>query len=52
MFQSFNLITKYTALENVILSMDVSGVKIKDKKQRALALLDSEGLDYPPAQFS
>ena len=44
-FQSFNLITKYTALENVILSMDVSGAKIKDKKQRALELLDSVGLD-------
>ena len=44
-FQSFNLITKYTALENVVLSMDVSGAKIKDKKQRALELLDSVGLD-------
>ena len=48
-FQSFNLITKYTALENVILSMDVSGAKIKDKKQRALALLDSVGLDEDEA---
>ena len=44
-FQSFNLITKYTALENVVLSMDVSGCKIKDKKKRALELLDSVGLD-------
>ena len=48
-FQSFNLITKYTALENVVLSMDVSGVRIKDKKQRALALLDSVGLDEDEA---
>ena len=48
-FQSFNLITKYTALENVILSMDVSGVKIKDKKQKALELLDSVGLDEDKA---
>ena len=32
-FQSFNLITKYTALENVILSMDVAGYKTKNKKQ-------------------
>ena len=48
-FQSFNLITKYTALENVILSMDVSGCKIKDKKQRALELLDSVGLDEDEA---
>ena len=48
-FQSFNLITKYTALENVILSMDVSGTKIKDKKQKALELLDSVGLDEDEA---
>ena len=48
-FQSFNLITKYTALENVILSMDVSGCKIKDKHEKALALLDSVGLDEDEA---
>ena len=44
-FQSFNLITKYTALENVVLSMDVAGYKCKNKKERALSLLDSVGLD-------
>ena len=48
-FQSFNLITKYTALENVILSMDVSGAKIKDKQKKALELLDSVGLDEDEA---
>ena len=48
-FQSFNLITKYTALENVILSMDVSGAKIKDKKEKALELLGSVGLDEDEA---
>ena len=48
-FQSFNLITKYTALENVVLSMDISGVKIKNKKQKALELLDSVGLDEDEA---
>ena len=48
-FQSFNLITKYTALENVILSMDVSGCRIKDKAEKALALLDSVGLDEDEA---
>ena len=48
-FQSFNLLTKYTALENVILSMDVSGCKIKDKKQKALELLASVGLDEDEA---
>ena len=48
-FQSFNLITKYTALENVVLSMDVSGAKIKNKKQKALELLESVGLDEDEA---
>ena len=48
-FQSFNLITKYTALENVILSMDVAGYKTKSKRARALALLDSVGLDEDEA---
>ena len=48
-FQSFNLITKYTALENVILSMDVAGYKTKNKKQRAVELLESVGLDEEEA---
>ena len=48
-FQSFNLITKYTALENVILSMDVAGYKTNSKKQRALELLRSVGLEEDEA---
>ena len=48
-FQSFNLITKYTALENVILSMDVAGYKTKNKKQRAIELLGNVGLDIDEA---
>ena len=48
-FQSFNLITKYTALENVVLSMDVAGYKTKNKKQRALELLSGVGLDEDEA---
>ena len=48
-FQSFNLITKYTALENVVLSMDVAGYRAKSKKARALELLDSVGLDEDEA---
>ena len=48
-FQSFNLITKYTALENVILSMDVAGYKTKSKKDRAIELLESVGLDEDEA---
>ena len=48
-FQSFNLITKYTALENVVLSMDVAGYKTKDKQSRASELLESVGLDEDEA---
>ena len=43
-FQSFNLITKFTAAENVVLSMDVAGVKKVNKKAKALELLASVGL--------
>ena len=48
-FQSFNLITKYTALENVVLSMDVAAYKTKDKQSRALELLESVRLDEDEA---
>lgn len=48
-FQSFNLLTKLTALENVILSMDISGKKMKGKKERAYALLESVGLSRDEA---
>ena len=48
-FQSFNLITKFTALENVMLSMDIAGVKKVNKRQRALELLASVGLNEEEA---
>ncbi len=48
-FQSYNLITKFTALENVMLSMDIAGVKGVRKRERALELLDSVGLDEDEA---
>ena len=48
-FQSFNLLTKYTALENVVLSMDVAGYKTKSKKHRAIELLQGVGLDEDEA---
>ncbi|MGN1114700.1 MAG: ABC transporter ATP-binding protein [Oscillospiraceae bacterium] len=44
-FQSFNLLTHLTALENVMLSMDVSSVKIKDKKSHAKELLEKVEID-------
>lgn len=43
-FQSYNLLPRLTAIENIILSMDVSRVKIKDKKKKALELMKSVGL--------
>jgi len=43
-FQSYNLLPHLTATENVILSMDISGKKIKNKKERAQVLLSSVGL--------
>ncbi len=43
-FQSFNLLTKFTALENVVLSMDIAHVKDTDKKAKALEILKSVGL--------
>ena len=49
-FQSFNLITKFTAIENVMLSMDISGTKIKNKKAKAMELLQSVGLDSDEAK--
>lgn len=48
-FQSYNLITKFTAIENVMLSMDIAGVKGVRKKDRAIELLKSVGLDEDEA---
>ena len=50
-FQSFNLITKFTALENVVLSMDIAGVKgsKNDKQKKALEILYSVGLEEDEA---
>ncbi len=48
-FQSYNLITKFTAIENVMLSMDIAGVKGINKRQRAIELLESVGLDEDEA---
>ena len=43
-FQSYNLLPYMTASENIILSMDVSGIKEKNKKQKAIDLMQSVGL--------
>lgn len=49
-FQSYNLLTNATALENIILSMNISGVKCDDKKSKSLELLHSIGIDGETAE--
>lgn len=48
-FQNFNLLSKLTAVENVVLSMEISGRKEKGKKERAYELLEQVGLDRDEA---
>lgn len=48
-FQNFNLLSKFTAVENVLLSIDISGKKQENKKQYAYDLLESVGLDKDEA---
>lgn len=43
-FQSYNLLPFMTTLENIILSMDISGRKYKNKKEKALELMKKVGL--------
>ena len=43
-FQSYNLLPFMTVSENIILSMDTSGVKIDNKQEKALELMKSVGL--------
>jgi putative ABC transport system ATP-binding protein len=50
-FQNFNLLTHLTALENVVLSMDISGKKFdRPKKEIALELLIKVGLNADEAK--
>ena len=48
-FQSYNLLLNKTALENIELSMSISGVRHKDNRTYALALLESVGIDRETA---
>lgn len=43
-FQNFNLITYMTALENVVMAMEISGSYKGERKQRALKILKELGL--------
>lgn len=55
-FQSFNLLTKLTALENVALPMIYAGMDKKSRNERSAALLSSVGLgdrmDHLPSELS
>lgn len=50
-FQSYNLLPTYTALENIILSMDINNKKskTKNKKAKALELMKKVGLNEKEA---
>ena len=49
-FQSYNLLPRLTAIENIMLSMEISKVKVKNKKQKALELMKSVGLSEEHAK--
>ena len=49
-FQSFNLLQNLTAVENVVLSMDIAGIKQKNKKEFATELLSKVGLSADEAK--
>jgi putative ABC transport system ATP-binding protein len=55
-FQRFHLLGNLTAIENVVLPMEVAGVAITDRYARAASLLESVGLgermSFVPAQLS
>ncbi|WP_195986026.1 ABC transporter ATP-binding protein [Clostridium sp. D33t1_170424_F3] len=43
-FQGYNLLTNATAVENIVLSINISGIKKKNKKETAYSLLESVGI--------
>ncbi|MEZ8311062.1 ABC transporter ATP-binding protein [Vibrio splendidus] len=55
-FQSFNLLEYASALDNVALPLVYSGIKAKERRKRAVALLEQVGLgdrlDHKPNQLS
>lgn len=48
-FQGYNLLTNYTAIENVLLSMNVSGIVVDNKKEYAYDMLQKVGIDRESA---
>lgn len=55
-FQSFNLLPRYNAIENVALPMVYAGVPAKERMERAAAALESvalsERMDHKPNELS
>ena len=49
-FQSFNLLMHLTAVENVMLSMDIAGVKKEKNRAYAMKLLEKVGLSKEESQ--
>ena len=49
-FQSFNLLMHLTAVENVMLSMDIAGVKKENTRAYAMELLEKVGLSKEESQ--
>lgn len=48
-FQSYNLITNATAVQNIVLSMHISGSRVKNKTAHAYGLLERVGIDRETA---
>ena len=48
-FQGLNLLTNATAVDNIVLSMNISGVAGPDKKAKAYELLEKVGIDKEKA---
>jgi len=49
-FQSYNLLTNATAVENIVLSMNISRDTTKDKTTAAYSLLEKVGIDRDTAK--
>ncbi|MDR2571041.1 MAG: ABC transporter ATP-binding protein [Oscillospiraceae bacterium] len=48
-FQGLNLLTNVTAIDNIILSMNISNVSERDKKSKAFSLLEKVGISKEKA---